>query len=206
MLNEKSRKGFLFVISSPSGGGKSTIYSALLALGNPFEFSISATTRPPRKGEIDGVHYHFITEERFTEMVEHGDFAEWANVHGHRYGTPREFVDRAFAEGKIMILEIDVQGAFQLKKNYPDDAVLVFVAPPSRIETERRLRTRAVNTEDDIALRLDNAAEEIKHAKAFDYIVFNYKIEDAITDVVAIATAEFASAKRFIGEIWDSEQ
>lgn len=206
MLNESNRKGLLLVISSPSGGGKSSIYSALLKLGHPFEFSVSATTRPPRSGEIDGYHYRFVSEDEFSEMIKRGELAEWAEVHGHRYGTPRSFIERAFEQGKIMILEIDVHGALAIKETYPRDTVLVFVAPPSKEETERRLRARAANSEDDIALRLSNAAEEIAHAREFDYIVFNRDLQTAITDVLSIASAEFISSSRFLGEIWKNQQ
>ncbi|MCK5833489.1 guanylate kinase [bacterium] len=206
MLNDKERRGFLFVISSPSGGGKTTIYKALLAIGNPFAFSISVTTRKPRKGEIDGIHYHFIDDQQFTSMIENDELAEWAEVHGYHYGTPRVFVEEAFMEGKIMILEIDVQGAMQLKEHYGRDAVLVFIAPPSIKETERRLRARASNEENDIAVRLNNAKDEIKKINEFDYLVFNNELDDAISDVTAIAQAEHLSYHRFSSKLWPENE
>ncbi len=202
MLNENNREGLLLVISSPSGGGKSTIYKALLEMGEPFGFSISATTRPPRTDEIDGVHYRFVSEDEFSEMVEREQFAEWANVHGCRYGSPKRFVDEALHEGKIMILEIDVQGASQLKKAYPENTVTVFVAPPSLDETETRLRKRGSNSEGEIRLRLSNASIEIRHSHDFDYIVLNSKIADAVADLLSIARSEHLATKRFIGDIW----
>lgn len=202
MLNEPRRKGFLLVISSPSGGGKSTIYKAILERGEPFAFSVSATTRPPRADEIDGVHYNFIDDAEFDRMISDGEFAEWANVHGHRYGSPKKYVEEALAKNKIMIFEIDVQGAMQLKKSYPDDAVLVFIAPPSRKETEKRLRERKTDSPEDIALRLNNAVKEIEFYRDYNYLVFNDRLEDAIEDVLSITNAERLRTKRFEGELW----
>jgi guanylate kinase len=202
MWNRGERKGLLLVISSTSGGGKSTIYNALLAKGDPFAFSVSLTTRPPRAGEIDGVHYRFIDESVFDEMVRNGALAEWAVVHGNKYGTQKKFVEDALENGKIMIFEIDVQGAAQLKAAYPKDSVLVFIAAPSAGETERRLRGRGTNSEEDIQLRLKNAAEEISRFSNYDYLVINDVLEEAIEDVFAIARSERLAVKRFKGEIW----
>ncbi len=202
MWNRGERKGLLLVISSTSGGGKSTIYNALLAKGDPFAFSVSLTTRPPRAGEIDGVHYRFIDENVFDEMVRNGALAEWAVVHGNKYGTQKKFVEDALENGKIMIFEIDVQGAAQLKAAYPKDSVLVFIAAPSAGETERRLRGRGTNSEEDIQLRLKNAAEEISRFNNYDYLVINDVLEEAIEDVFAIARSERLAVKRFKGEIW----
>lgn len=202
MWNRGERKGLLLVISSTSGGGKSTIYNALLAKGEPFAFSVSLTTRPPRAGEIDGVHYRFVNEGAFDEMVRNGALAEWAVVHGKKYGTPKKFVEEALEKGKIMIFEIDVQGAAQLKAAYPDDSVLVFIAAPSAEETERRLRRRGTNTEEDIQLRLKNAREEISRFCEYDFLVINEVLEEAIEDVFSIARAERLAVKRFKGEIW----
>ncbi|RKZ29321.1 guanylate kinase, partial [bacterium] len=134
--------------------------------------------------------------------VENNRFAEWAHVHGYRYGTPKEYVEKALTEGMVMIFEIDVQGAAQLKAAYPDDAVLVFVVPPSAAETERRLRARKTNTEEDIQIRLKNAREEIRHWEDFDYLVYNDRLEDAIQDVLYIARAEQLETKRFSCDIW----
>jgi len=197
MLNETNRKGFMLVISSPSGGGKTTICQALLDMGAPFEFSVSATTRPPRPDEIDGVSYHFISDDEFSKMIEHDEFAEWAAVHGHRYGTPKRFVERALETGKIMIFEIDVQGAMKLKTAYPDDTASIFIMPPSLDEIKKRLGKRGTNSEADIRLRLKNARAEIARAKEFDYIVINNRIENAIEDTLAIAKTEMLAAHRF---------
>lgn len=202
MLNRGDRKGFLLILSSTSGGGKSTIYEALLAKGHPFAFSVSLTTRPIRKGEIDGVHYRFVDEETFDSMISAGELAEWAVVHENKYGTPKEFVDTALEEGKIMIFEIDVQGAEQLKAAYPDDSVLVFIAAPSAEETERRIRLRGANTEEDIQIRLKNAYAEIARCWDYDYIIINDVLETAIEDVFSIARAERLASKRFQNEIW----
>ncbi|HHS51028.1 MAG TPA: guanylate kinase [candidate division Zixibacteria bacterium] len=203
MSNKLCRKGYLLVISSPSGGGKTTIYNALLAKGEPFNFSVSLTTRPPRPTEIDGVHYRFVSDEEFTHLVDKNEFAEWAFVHGHRYGTLRDSIEKAFIDGVIMILEIDVQGALQIKENYPQDSVLVFIAPPSIEETERRLRARETNTPEDIVLRIKNAIDEIANAHQFDYLVINDDLQMAISDVSCIARAEYLKKCRFLGEIWE---
>ncbi len=202
MLNERDRKGFLLVLSSPSGGGKSTIYNALLEMGEPFGFSVSSTTRPPRPGEIDGVHYHFISDEAFKRKIAEGEFAEWADVHEHKYGTLKKFVEKALAENKIMIFEIDVQGAVQLREAYPEDTVLVFIAAPSAGESERRLRSRGTDSEEDIRIRLRNSREEINRYMEYDYFVINDRLEDAIGDVISIVRAELLASDRFIGEIW----
>jgi len=202
MSSNKQNRGILLILSSTSGGGKSTIYKALLEKGDPFAFSVSATTRPIRSGEIDGVHYSFISDAEFDRMVEAGEFAEWALVHNKRYGSPRKYIDKALDENKVMIFEIDVQGAAQLKKAFPKDAVLVFIVAPSAAETEKRLRGRKSNTEEDINLRLENAREEIKHYCEYDYLVYNEVIEEAIEDILAIVRAESLAIKRFAGKIW----
>jgi len=202
MLNEPNRKGFLLVISSPSGGGKTTIYKALLEMGEPFAFSVSATTRPPRSDEVEGIHYYFISDERFDEMIVENKFAEWAVVHSHRYGTPRESVENALRENKVMIFDIDVQGAAQLKAKYPKDTVLIFVAPPSATATESRLKARKTDSQKDIELRMKDARQEIEQYSNFDYLVYNDKLEDAIADVLAIVNAEKLAVKRFCGKVW----
>lgn len=202
MSSKRNKKGMLLVLSSTSGGGKSTIYRALLERDDNFEFSVSLTTRPPRGGEVGGVDYNFVSEETFDEMIAQGKLAEWAVVHGNKYGTLKKYVNEALEKGVVMIFEIDVQGAAQLKAAYPEDSVLVFIAAPSAEETERRLRARETNTEEDIELRLKNAREEIEHFEEYDYLVINDLLEEAIEDVYSIARAEQLAVKRFRGKIW----
>jgi len=202
MSNRRERRGFLLVLSSPSGGGKTTIYEALLKKGEPFEFSVSATTRPPRESEIDGVHYRFVSDSQFDRMITEAKFAEWAVVHNHRYGTPKSYVDQGLAQGKVMIFEIDVQGAAQLKTSYPDDTVLVFIAPPSLTETERRLSKRETNSDEDIALRLKNAKKEIRQFIYYDYLVINDDLDEAIEDIMNVVRAESLKSARFMGKVW----
>jgi len=202
MLNEKNREGFLLILSSPSGGGKTTIYSHLLKQGDPFTFSVSVTTRPPRENEIDGVHYFFVDDREFDSLIENDELVEWAEVHGNRYGSLRKYVDEVLNNNRIVIFEIDTQGAMQLKKSYPDRSVLVFIAPPSMAECEHRLRARNTNTEKDIALRLHNSVEEVKKFEDYDFIVINDHIEHAVDDVLSIARAQWLVCERFIGTLW----
>ena len=201
-MSSEDYTGILLVISSPSGGGKTSIYRALLESGPPYEFSVSVTTRPPRGGEEDGVHYRFIGDEEFERLVEEDSLAEWAEVHGHRYGTRKEYVERALDSGRVMIFEIDVQGARQLREAYPEHVVSVFIVPPSPQELERRLRERGTDDDDEIELRLKNARDEIKSYNEFDYLVYNDILKDAVADVKSIVRAELQKTKRRTGDIW----
>lgn len=187
----------LIVISGPSGAGKGTIVSELKKKDN-IKVSISATTRQPREGETDGIHYHFITKEQFTKMVEENGFLEHAQYCENCYGSPRKQAEEWIAEGNDVILEIDVQGYEQVKKNYPD-CVGVFIMPPSMKELERRLRKRGTEDEETIQKRLECAKEEIKKAPEYDYIVVNGPIEECVADVFSVINAEKQISKRWTG-------
>lgn len=168
----------LFVISGPSGTGKGTLVSLVRRRRPDLGLTVSATTRPPRPGEVPDVSYHFLTEEDFRRRVEAGDFLEWARVHGHCYGTLRADVRNLLSQGKSVILEIDVQGALNVRRIVPD-AVLIFVEPPSMEELERRLRARGTETEDQMELRLTNARHEMGLASHYDVRLVNDDLDAA---------------------------
>ena len=190
------KKGLLIVVSGPSGSGKGTVNNRLLAMDD-FRFSVSATTRAPRPGEIDGVNYFFITKEEFEKRIENGDMLEYNRYSGNYYGTPREMVERVLAEGKNIILEIDVNGAMQVKQKYPD-AVLIMLLPPSFAVQEHRLRDRGTETEDVIGMRLEETRREVPRFYEYDYVVYNQDggIEKAAEDILAIVRAEQLSTSR----------
>jgi len=173
------------VVSGPSGVGKGTVVGRLLARHPELWLSVSATTRRPRPGERDGVDYFFVTEQRFDELVARGQFLEWAELFGARYGTPAGPVEEARAQGRYVILEIDVQGARQIRARVPD-GILVFLEPPSMEELERRLRSRGTEDEGLIARRLAQAASEMEQRAWFDHIVVNDDLERATAQVEAI--------------------
>jgi guanylate kinase len=179
------RRGKLIVLAGPSGVGKGSIVARLLAALPDLELSISATTRQPRAREDEGRHYHFVERRTFDEMVEGGGFLEWADIFGERYGTPREPIARALAEGRDVLVEIDVQGARQVKAAEPR-AFMVFITPPSLQELERRLRTRGSETERQISRRLAKAADELAAEPEFDVTVVNDDLETAAREVVEI--------------------
>ena len=170
------RRGLLYVLSSPSGAGKSTIARMLLASDDGIAISVSATTRPMRPGEVDGRDYHFVSTEKFEEMVANGEFLEWAHVFGHRYGTLRREVHRTIEGGRDVLLDIDWQGTQQLKQVDPD-IVRVFILPPSMTELERRLRGRGTDSDEVIQRRMDRAATEISHWAEYDYVLINNDAE-----------------------------
>lgn len=172
-------KGFLCVISGPSGVGKGTIVKELLARRKDLKLSISATTRYIREGEKDGVDYFFKTEEEFDKLVEEGKLLESAFVHGNKYGTPKQFVEDEIDKGNIVILEIDVQGAKQIKENF-DNAIYVFVIPPSMKAIEERLRKRGTEKEEDVNLRIENSINEFKSIVMYDYFLLNDEVEAAV--------------------------
>lgn len=190
-----SKSGVLLVISGPSGGGKGTVVKRVVEKDENIGLSVSATTRAPRTGEEDGVHYHFVTREKFTEMLSVGEILEHAEYCGNFYGTPKAEADRAIAEGRDLILEIEVDGASQIKKMYPD-AVLIMLIPPSLSVLEERLRGRGTEAEETIAKRLARASEEIELCENYDYIVVNDEIESCADEILAIVTAEHAKTKR----------
>ena len=180
--------GNLFVISAPSGAGKSTLVDALLAQDPQLRLSISFTTRAPRPGEADGREYHFVDMQTFEATLERGEFLESAEVHGNRYGTSQEWIDAMRAQQYDILLEIDWQGALQVRRLYPE-TVTVFILPPSMAELERRLRNRGKDSEQVIQRRLANAAEEIGHAAEFDYVIINNQFGEARQDLAAVVRA-----------------
>ncbi len=184
------RRGILFIVSSPSGAGKSTISRKLLAADGQLEMSVSATTRPPRPGEIDGRDYHFVDVDHFRSMVAANQFLEWAHVFGHRYGTPRAPVERALAEGRDVLFDIDWQGAQQLYQQAGGDVIRVFIFPPSMEELERRLTHRGTDAADVVAARMARAAAEISHWDGYDYVLVNDNVEMCFEDVQTILEAE----------------
>jgi guanylate kinase len=189
------RRGLLFVLSSPSGAGKSTIARMLMATDDGLALSVSATTRPIRPGEVDGKDYHFVTEAQFEEMVAAGEFLEWAYVFGHRYGTLKSEVIKVIESGRDVLLDIDWQGTQQLKQVDPD-IVRVFILPPSMTELERRLRHRGTDSDAVIQRRMDRAAAEISHWAEYDYVLINNDAEKCRGLVHNILKAERLKATR----------
>lgn len=187
-------RGFLLIVSGPSGVGKGTICAEVLKRYSDLKLSISATTRKSRECELDGVNYFFKTREEFEKEIEEDKFLEYANVHGNLYGTPRKFVEEQINEGKIVLLEIDVQGALQVRENFKD-SVLLFILPPSYSELEKRLRLRATDSDESIKLRLKNSADEINKLKAYDYAIINDNLENAVDDFISILRAESLKIK-----------
>jgi len=180
----------LLVISGPSGVGKGTIINELKngfreRYGSDLFISVSATTRAPRNGEIDGVHYHFLNAEKFEDMIKNGKFLEYAQYAGNMYGTPVDEINKRIENGEVVVLDIDIQGAVQIRKAMPE-AVSVFVLPPSLEELERRLRGRGTETEDKLARRLEIGKDECLRACEFDYIVYNDRLNDAVSDIFDI--------------------
>lgn len=185
-----SSRGICFVISAPSGAGKSTIANALRASQANLHNSISVTTRKPRPGEVDGIHYYFLTQEKFEQQAAEGALLEWAMVFGRGYGTPRAPVESNLAAGKDMIFDIDWQGHRQIRKALPNDVVSIFILPPSLQELERRLTARAADKPEEIAKRMAAAKDEISHWHEFDYIVVNNRLDGAIQEVESILRTE----------------
>ncbi|MDY3282389.1 guanylate kinase [Dysosmobacter sp.] len=183
------QKGKTFIISGPSGVGKSTVLKSLLERRKNVYFSVSATTRAPRDGETDGVHYHFLDVDTFRSWIARDEFLEYAEYVGNFYGTPKKFVDAAMEEGKDVILDIEVQGAIQVCSKRPD-TVRIFIAPPSWEELERRLTERGTDDPDKVQKRLLRAKVEFQTAHTYDYFVINDTVENAVNELDAIMTAE----------------
>ncbi|MGN8888946.1 guanylate kinase [Dysosmobacter sp. HCP28S3_G4] len=183
------RKGKTFIISGPSGVGKSTVLKALLEKRSDVYFSVSATTRSPRPGEEDGVHYHFMDANSFRQRIAADEFLEYAEYVGNFYGTPKKYVDEAMEQGKDVILDIEVQGAIQVCSKRPE-AVRIFIAPPSWEELERRLTERGTDSPEKVQKRLLRAKVEFQTAHTYDYFVINDTVEEAVAELDAIMTAE----------------
>lgn len=183
------RKGKTFIICGPSGVGKGTVVARLLASDPTLYFSVSATTREPRPGEIDGKHYHFLTHEQFEQWVKEDAFLETAEYVGNRYGTPKQYIDKAMAQGRDVILDIEIQGADQVYAKRPD-TIRIYVAPPSWTELERRLIGRGTEDMDKVVSRLERGKAEFMAAKDFDYFVINDTVDRAVEEISAIMCAE----------------
>jgi guanylate kinase len=193
-----ARRGLMLVLSSPSGAGKTTL-SRMLLDDPAVELSISVTTRAQRPGEKDGAHYHFLDRAQFDAMVENGELLEWAEVFGHRYGTPRAPVEKALAAGRDVLFDIDWQGTQQVRERARSDLVSVFVLPPSAGELERRLHTRAQDPHDVIRARMAKAADEMSHWAEYDYVIVNRKLDQAFAELKAILAAERLKRERRTG-------
>ncbi|MDO5300990.1 MAG: guanylate kinase [Tissierellia bacterium] len=188
-------KGFLLVLSGPSGSGKGTVSAALMEQNQEIQYSTSVTTRPPRVGEVDGENYFFKTKEEFEEMVAQDQLLEHAFVHTNYYGTPKEFVFQQIEKGEIVLLEIDVQGALQVKNKYKE-AVFIFLLPPTMAELKQRIIGRGTETPEDIETRFTNAFKELDFVGEYDYFVVNDKLEQAVEDIEHIIAAERLRVKR----------
>ena len=200
-MTEIARRGLCLVLCSPSGGGKGAITEALLSREPELRRSISVTTRQPRPGEVDGVHYRFITEEAFALAQSNGDLLEWARVlrGTHAYGTPRAPVEAALAAGQDMVFDIDWQGFRSMRDLLPGDVVGVFILPPTLDALERRLRARAGEGEAEIGRRMRLAREEISHWGEFDHVVVNDRLDRAVEEVACVLRAARLSTKRRVG-------
>lgn len=185
-----ARRGLMFVLSSPSGAGKTTLSRQLLARQRGISMSVSVTTRPMRPGEVDGKDYHFIDRARFDGMVENGELLEHAEVFGNCYGTPRSYVERHLRDGDDVLFDIDWQGTKQLREKAPDDLVSVFILPPSINELERRLFARAQDSAEVVARRMAKAVSEISHWTEYDYVIINRDIDEALVRITSILHAE----------------
>lgn len=195
------RRGLMFILSSPSGAGKTTIARKLLAVEENLAMSVSVTTRPKRDGEVEGRDYYFKTREQFDAMVAEDAFLEWAEVFGNCYGTPLAEIEAGLSKGQDYLFDVDWQGAQQLSQRAREDVVSVFLLPPSMAELEHRLRSRATDDEAVIAGRMARAGDEISHWDAYDYVVINHDLEDCFNKVRTVLHAERLSRSRQTGLI-----
>jgi guanylate kinase len=193
------RRGLMFVLSSPSGAGKTTLSRMLMQRMSGLQMSVSATTRSMRPGEAEGKDYYFVDQKRFEEMVANGDLLEWAPVFGNRYGTPRVPVESALSAGRDVLFDIDWQGTQQLREKAGADVVSVFILPPSATDLEKRLHTRAQDSDEVIRGRMDRASHELSHWAEYDYIVVNQNVDEAFTEVQSILKAERLKRARRTG-------
>ena len=185
-----ARRGLMFVLSSPSGAGKTTLTRLLVQKEENIDLSISVTTRPRRPSEVEGVHYFFKTRDEFEKMRDAGELLEWAEVHGNYYGTPAKAVEKVIAKGKDILFDIDYQGTRQLYRKAADDVVSIFILPPSIAEMKRRIRRRAAEDEMTIKKRLATAKQELPRWKEYDYVVINDDLDSAFADIHAILQTE----------------
>lgn len=192
----KKGRGLLLVVSSPSGAGKTTLCNRLRDEFSTLEFSVSFTTREPRIGETNGVEYHFVDHPTFQEMIARDDFAEYAMVHGHMYGTSARLVSEALASGRDLLFDIDYQGGRQLRAKFPGDVVSVFILPPSIKELEHRLRARGTDAPEVIARRVRVAREELRHYDEYDYLIMNEELETAYDALRAVYVAQLHTRAR----------
>lgn len=193
---KSNRRGLMIVLSSPSGAGKTTLTRKLLASHTDMSMSVSATTRKPRPGEVDGHDYYFVSKDKFSEMIENEDFLEHAKVFDNYYGTPRAPVEDALMDGRDVIFDIDWQGAQQLEQAAVEDLVKIFILPPDMRALESRLRTRAQDSDDVIAKRMSKSESEISHWSEYDYIIVNEDIQTALAELEAIVIAERMKRRR----------
>ena len=200
-----NNKGLLIVVSGPSGAGKGTICKALLEKHNDLFISVSATTRQPRAGEVDGVNYHFITREDFIKRVEQKDFLEYAEVYGNYYGTPKSKVEEMLDSGKNVILEIDIQGALKVKENFKE-GVFIFILPPSMEELKQRIIKRGSETPESLMRRFKSAYQEINYISKYNYAVVNDVVDVAVSKIEGIITAEKCRVDRIKDTILDSKE
>ncbi|MGL4605464.1 MAG: guanylate kinase [Iodobacter sp.] len=188
-------KGNLFVVTAPSGAGKTTLVAALLAADQNVQLSVSFTTRQPRPGEVDGKDYHFVSRETFEQMILNCDFLEHAEVYGNYYGTSQTWINNAIDTGRDILLEIDWQGAQQVRRLFPE-AVGLFVLPPSVDVLEQRLKNRGKDSDEVIEKRMAVARTEISHVEEFDYVIVNEHIDEAVRDIVSVVRAERLKLRR----------
>jgi guanylate kinase len=201
-----ARQGMVFIVAAPSGAGKSTLVNALLSQDPQLQLSVSYTTRAPRPAEQEGREYHFVDEARFLDMLARGDFLEHALVHGNRYGTSKATIEERIAKGLDVILEIDFQGAIQIKKIF-SNAVLIFILPPSWDELRSRLLRRGEDSPEVVEIRLQNAAQEMAQAHEFDFVIINQLFDKALFDLKAIVHAQrlkYASQRRSRSDIFQA--
>ena len=196
-----ARRGLMFVLSSPSGAGKTTLTRLLVQKEENIDLSISVTTRKRRPSEVEGVHYHFLTRDEFEKMRDAGDLLEWAEVHGNYYGTPAKPVEKALAKGRDVLFDIDYQGTRQLYKKASSDVVSIFILPPSIAEMKKRIRRRATEDEMTIKKRLETAKHELKRWGEYDYVVINDDLDAAFADIHAILSAERMKRVRRTGVV-----
>jgi guanylate kinase len=199
-LRQQPDRGLLIVLSGPSGVGKGTVCKALRNVDRNLVYSVSATTRAPRAGEVEGVNYFFKTKEQFIEMIEQNQLLEWAEYVGNYYGTPRSFVSETLAGGKDVILEIEVQGALKVRQKFAE-AVLIFLMPPSLVELQNRIQTRGTDSAESILRRMSTAMEELRMIEQYDYCVVNDQVEAACARIQAILIAEHCRRERVMPKI-----